>query len=254
MAGSGERFVGKVALLTGAGSGIGRAVAIRMAAEGAAVFGLDINEAGLNETAALVKDAGGKMSTRVGDVSQRAACFDAVAACVSELGQIDVLGNIAGIAKGYHFTEVTEEIYRRMMGVNVDGYFWMAQAAVPHLLSSSGNIVNIASISGLKGQAYNVAYCTTKGAVTNFTRALAAEYAKMPLRVNAIAPGGVMTALTTNYSVPPDVDGELMFMYTGFRGMADPSEIASLFAFLASDEAKNIHGAIVSNDGGQSAM
>ncbi|HZP31372.1 MAG TPA: SDR family oxidoreductase [Acidimicrobiia bacterium] len=251
--GSQRRFEGKVALLTGAASGMGRAIAQRLAAEGAHVHGLDVDADGLAETAKLVADAGGQMSTRRTDVSSRDECFAAVGECSAELGRIDVLGNIAGIARAEHFTDVTEAQYRQMMGVNIDGYFFMAQAAIPHLLESGGNIVNIASNAGLMGQAYTVVYCITKGAVVQFTRALAIEYIKTPLRVNALAPSGVETPLATGFQVPPDVDGELMQRIFGFRPMAQPEEIAALFAFVASDEARNIHGAVISSDSGLTA-
>ncbi len=133
-----RRFEEKVALITGAASGIGRACAVRLASEGARVFGHDLNAEGLAETAALVADAGGTMETRAGDISQAAECRAAVAACVETFGQLDVLGNNAGIARADHVTDVTEEQYRRMMGVNVDGYFFTAQAAIPHLLETDG--------------------------------------------------------------------------------------------------------------------
>jgi meso-butanediol dehydrogenase/(S,S)-butanediol dehydrogenase/diacetyl reductase len=247
------RFDGKVALLTGAGSGIGRATALRLASEGAKVFGVDVNEATVEETAAMVKAAGGDMATTTADVSVRAACHDAVADCIAAFGRLDVLGNIAGIARADHFTQMTEETWNRMLGVNLTGVVWMAQAAVPHLLETDGNIVNIASNAGLMGQAYTVHYCATKGAVVNFTRALAMEFIKTKLRVNAIAPGGVMTTLTQTYQAPGDIDFELMAPYVGHRGMAEAGEIASLFAFLASDEAKSVTGSIYSMDNGVTA-
>ncbi len=248
-----HRFTGKVALLTGAASGIGRASALRLAREGAQVFGFDLDGDGLAETEQLVTGAGGTMRTRPGDVSQRASCFDAVAACVDAFGGLDVLGNIAGIARAEHFVDVTEAQYRTMMGVNVDGCFFMAQAAVPHLLERAGTIVNIASNAGLMGQAYTVAYCTSKGAVVQMTRALAMEFVKTPLRVNAIAPGGTVTKLTAGFQIPEDVDFELMAPYTGFRGMGTAEDVAALLAFVASDEAASIHGAILSTDRGLTA-
>ncbi len=150
------------------------------------MFGHDVNAEGLAETAALVAGAGGTFEIRVGDISQPAECQASVATCVETFGRLDVLGNNAGIARADHVTDVTEEQYRRMMGVNVDGYFFTAQAAIPHLLETDGNIVNVASNAGVMGQAYTVVYCMTKGAVVQLTRALAMEYAKTKIRVNAI--------------------------------------------------------------------
>lgn len=247
------RFDGKVALITGAGSGIGRAVTLRLAAEGAQILAHDLNGDALAETAKLVAEAGSSISTRTGDISSRDECVATVAAAVGEYGGLDVLGNIAGIARAEHFPDVEERSYRQMMGVNVDGCFFTAQAAIPHLLEREGNIVNIASNAGLMGQAYTVAYCMSKGAIVQMTRALAMEYAKTPLRVNAIAPGGVDTALSRNFQMPADLDFELMARYTGFRSMGSGDDIAAMFALVASDEGRSIHGAILSVDRGITA-
>ena len=244
------RYDGRVAVVTGAASGIGRAVTLRLAREGATVVALDIDAAGL---AATRDDAGGGVTIRPCDVTKADECRSAIEFAVVEHGRLDVLGNVAGIARGEHFTEVTEAAYRQMMGVNVDGYVFMAQAAIPHLLANDGVIVNVASNAGLIGQAYTVVYCMTKGAVVQFTRALAMEYLKQPLRVVGIAPGGVDTGLLRNYAMPSDVDWDLVMRYTGARGMASPDDMANLFAFLASDEARNIHGTVVSSDGGMTA-
>jgi NAD(P)-dependent dehydrogenase (short-subunit alcohol dehydrogenase family) len=245
-----QRYEGRVAVVTGAASGIGRATTLRLAREGATVVALDLDEDGLDATRG---DADGTVVARPCDVTKAADCRAAVEFAVAECGRLDVLGNIAGIARGEHFAEVNEVAYRQMMAVNVDGYFFMAQAAIPHLLASNGVIVNVASNAGLIGQAYTVVYCMTKGAVVQLTKALAMEYLKQPLRVVGIAPGGVDTGLLRNYQMPADVDFDLVMRYTGARGMASPDDMANLFAFLASDEARNIHGTVVSSDGGMTA-
>lgn len=244
------RFDGRVALVTGAGSGIGRATTLRLAEEGATVFALDIDDGRLKETAAL---GGERVVTRPTDVTVVAECKAAVAEAVERFGRLDILGNVAGIAANAHVTDVTEADYRRMFGVNVDAYFFLAQAAIPHLLDANGVIVNIASNAGLMGQAFSVVYTMTKGAVVQLTKSLAMEYMKRPLRVVAIAPGGTDTALVRNFSMPEDVDWDLIGRYTSPRGFAKPEDIAALFCFLASDEARNIHGAIVSSDNGLTA-
>jgi NAD(P)-dependent dehydrogenase (short-subunit alcohol dehydrogenase family) len=244
------RFTGKAALITGAASGIGRAVTLRLASEGGQVLAHDLNAAGLEETAKLAADAGGVVEVRTGDVTDPDECRAAVEACVSAYGRLDVLGNVAGIARGEHVADVSVAGYRQMMGVNVDGPFFLAQAALPHLLESGGTIVNIASNAGLMGQAYTVVYCMTKGAVVQLTRALAMELMKTPVRVNAIAPAGTNTNMTATWTMPSDVDWDLMGRYSGMRGMNSADEVANVFAFLASDEASSIHGAIISADRG----
>jgi NAD(P)-dependent dehydrogenase (short-subunit alcohol dehydrogenase family) len=241
----GRRFEGRAALITGAGSGIGRAVALRLAAEGARVFGVDVNGPALEEVAG---EAAGSVVAHVADLSDPEACRATVEAGVAELGRLDVLGNIAGIAASSHFTDVTVEQYRRMMAINADACFFLCQAAIPHLLETKGNIVNLASNAGLMGQAYTVAYCMSKGATVQLTRALAREFIKTDLRVNAIAPAGVDTPLLRNFEIAEGVDIELMQPYMGFRGMSDADELARVFAFVASDEARSMHGAVISVD------
>jgi meso-butanediol dehydrogenase/(S,S)-butanediol dehydrogenase/diacetyl reductase len=245
-----SRFDGKVAIVTGAASGVGRATTMRLSSEGAKVYGLDIDEAGLQ---AVAEETASDFAFTVCDISSRDACHRAVSAAVAEFGRLDILANVAGIARSHHLTDVTEQEWRQMMGVNLDGTFWMTQAAVPHLQETAGNVVNVASNAGLMGQAYTVPYCATKAAVINMTKAMAMEYVKTDIRINAVAPGGMVTGLTMNYSMPDDVDFELMQPYTGFRGMAEPETAANAICWLASDEAARCNGTILSIDGGLTA-
>jgi NAD(P)-dependent dehydrogenase (short-subunit alcohol dehydrogenase family) len=244
------RFADKVALVTGAGSGMGRAITMRLTEEGASVLAADIDGARLDETKGLVS---GSASFRCVDVSDSNACVELVAAAVHEFGQLDVLGNVAGIYIAGHVMDMTLEEYRRIMGVNLDGCFFLAQAAIPHLLDTGGNIVNIASNAGVHGVPYSVAYSMSKGGVVQLTRSLAVEFLKTPLRVNAIAPAGTNTNISASTVFPADVDVDLVTRMAGLRGLAEPEEVAALFAFLASDEARSITGAIYTLDNGLTA-
>jgi NAD(P)-dependent dehydrogenase (short-subunit alcohol dehydrogenase family) len=248
-----RRFDEKTALLTGAASGMGRAIALRLAAEGADVFALDIDEDGLQATAETISAAGGSIHVHTTDVTSVDSCQRAVERCLEAFGRIDVLGNIAGVSWQRHVEDVEEKSWDAMFAVNVKGPFFLCQAALPHLLEARGNIVNIASNAGIMGMAYTVPYCATKGAVVQMTRALAMEFAKEPIRINAIAPGGTDTPMVQNFDMPDDVDLDLLRPGMGYRQMGTPEQIAALFAFVASDEAGNIHGSILSADSGLTA-
>ncbi|MCY3633583.1 MAG: SDR family NAD(P)-dependent oxidoreductase [bacterium] len=246
------RFAGKVALITGAGSGIGQATAVRLAEEGAIAVGSDINAAGLEETAGMIGE-GADFRSAVSDVRSRDACHELVASVVAEHGRLDVLCNIAGVARGHRVSDVDQEVWDLIFGVNVEGVFWMSQAALPHLEQSSGCIVNMASNAGLMGQAYTVPYCASKGAVIQITKAMAMETTRTGVRINAIAPGGVETNLAVSFGFPDNPDMELMGRYMGMRGMSQADDIASAVAYLASDESHRIHGAVLSIDAGLTA-
>jgi NAD(P)-dependent dehydrogenase (short-subunit alcohol dehydrogenase family) len=247
------RFDGKAALITGAGSGIGRAVALRLAREGARVFGIDVDPAGLAETAKLAKDAGGELQTALRDVGRRDDCFAAVEACVAAFRRLDVLANIAGILRVAHTPEMAERDWDQVLAVNLSGPFFMSQAAIPHLLRSQGNIVNLASNAGLMGQAYTAAYCASKAGLVSLTKSLAMEYVKQAIRINCVCPAGTRTALTASAKFPPDIDPQLLARFAGMRGMSEPEEIAAVVAFVASDEASSMHGSIVQADQGVTA-
>jgi meso-butanediol dehydrogenase / (S,S)-butanediol dehydrogenase / diacetyl reductase len=226
---------------------MGRAIALRLLDEGASVFAVDIDPRRLEETESL---ASSPMRTYAADLGQPESCVATVGACVTEFGRIDVLGNIAGIYIASNFTELPIEQYRRIMSVNLDAYYFLAQAAIPHLLESNGNIVNIASNAALHGVPYSVAYCMSKGGVLQFTRSLAVEFLKRPLRVNAIAPAGTNTNIGSMTSFPEDADIDLLTRMAGLRGMAEPEEVAAVFALLASDECRSVTGAVYTVDNG----
>jgi len=245
-----NRFTGKIAVVTGAGSGIAQATARRLAAEEASVACLDINEPSAQATANGIVDAGGSASAFQCDVADPASVRDTMAKVVSDVGAPNVLCNIAGIGNFFHTTELPFEEWQRVIGVNLTGTFLMCQAALPHLLENGGNIVNTASNAGLQGLAYSAAYCASKGGVVQLTRALAIEYWKRGVRVNAVAPGGVETPLSRGFRMPEGADMEFMGKMMTPYGMAEPEDLASLFAYIASDEARMMTGAIVSMDGG----
>jgi meso-butanediol dehydrogenase/(S,S)-butanediol dehydrogenase/diacetyl reductase len=246
-----HRFPNKTVMITGAASGIGRATAQRFAAEGAQVAISDMNATGLEESLASLEGSGHHAMAL--DVSDPAACRAAVAGVVAQFGRLDVLCNVAGIAFLKHLADVSDADWHRMIGVNLSGTFFLCQAAMPHLLESKGNIVNIASTAALGGQAYNAAYCASKGGVLMLTKALAVEFAARGVRVNAVCPGGVNTPLAAGIRMPEGADPHLVSKLFPLIDSADPAEIAGAVAYLASDEARFITGEGLVIDGGQTA-
>lgn len=245
-----QRFSNKVALVTGAASGIGRATAIRLASEGASVFLADINAGGLADTVAALP-VGSSSAVATLNVADSAACKDVVAACVDRFGKLDILCNIAGIAICDHFTDISDEQWHRAVSINLDGVFFMSRAALPHLLETKGNIVMMSSSAGLVGQAYNSAYCATKAGVLMLGKSLALEYGKQGVRVNSVCPGFVKTPLTSAFSMPEGADMELMARLMPLTEGAEPEEIAGAVAYLASDEARFVTGIALPIDGAQ---
>jgi NAD(P)-dependent dehydrogenase (short-subunit alcohol dehydrogenase family) len=244
------RLTDKVAIVTGAGSGIGRATAARLAAEGAAVACLDVADDAVRLTAAGIAEDGGRAISVRCNVADAAQVVAAVASTVDQLGAPRVLCNIAGIGRFAHTTEMALADWQRIIDVNLTGTFLMAQAVLPYLLASGGVIINTASNAGLHGLPYSAAYCASKGGVVMLTKSLAYEYIERGVRVNAVAPGGVNTPLTQSFQFPDHVSPKLLFKMQSPMGMAEPADLAGLFAFLASDEARYMTGAIVAMDGG----
>ncbi|MBO58700.1 MAG: SDR family oxidoreductase [Actinomycetota bacterium] len=243
----------KTAVVTGAASGIGKATVITLLKRGFNVSALDIDSKGLEDLFKSLNVEENTCDIYTTNVASRNECHSTIAQIYDENGRIDVLANVAGIARSEHLTEVSEDSWNQMLDVNLSGVFWCSQAAIPHLIQTNGSLINVASCSGLMGQAYTVAYSATKGAVIAMTKSMAMEYIKSNIRINAVAPGSVNTKLIDNYSIPDDVNMDLIKPYMGFRGMAEPEEISNVISFLVSDDAKRIHGAVITVDGGLTA-
>ncbi|MGW0181242.1 SDR family NAD(P)-dependent oxidoreductase [Nocardia sp. NPDC003345] len=239
----------KVALVTGASSGLGASTAQLFDERGATVFGVARDEQRLTEVFADMPR--GRFTTA--DLSAPAACAAVVQECVGEFGRIDVLVNVAGSHTMRHTTSMTEDDWNHDLAVNLNAPFFLCHAALPHLLESGGNIVNVASIAGLQGQAYSAGYCAAKHGLVGLTRALAVEFTARRLRVNAVCPGGMLTPQVTGFSFPEGADPNLILRTAAPRGMNEPREIAAMIAFLAGDEASAIHGAVIAADNGTTA-
>lgn len=224
------RFSDKIAVVTGAASGIGAATVALLRSEGATVVGLDV-QPGEGVTACDV--------TSEDDVN---STFDRI---VEEHGRLDIVCNVAGVLRMGSLDQLTLETWNQVIAVNLTGPFLVSKAAMPHLLSSTGCMVNVASISGLQGQPYNAAYCASKGGVVQLTRSLAVEFASRGVRVNCVCPGGVDTPMTSGAQSPLPADADMtavMRMMSLMPDFIDPSEIAGAIAYLASDDARSISG------------
>ena len=234
-----ERLTNKVALVSGAASGIGAAVVDRMTAEGATVVAVDIAEIDDGVTC---------------NVTDPESCAAAIAEALERHDQLDIVVNVAGIGAGGRIEDVTPQEWHRVIQVNLTGTFLLSQAALPALLESRGVIVNMASLAGVRGTPYNAAYSASKGGVIALTKSMAVELASTGVRVNAVCPGAVNTPFLSDYHLPEDADMTLLQRsMSPLGGLVEADEVAAAVAYLASDEAANISGTTLEIDGGASA-
>ncbi len=243
------RFSEKSALVTGGASGIGRATAIRLATEGAAVVAVDVNADLLAKLSVDAEGLSGSITTLVGDVGSEAGVQSLVAASVERLGRLDVVVNVAGVLSFSHTHELTLDEWNRLITINLTGTFLVCREALPHLLATHGNIVNLASTAAHKGQPWATAYVASKGGVLALTRALAVEYAAAGLRVNSISPGAIDTPITAAFHLPEGADIKLLSRVTPLGTFGTAENIAAAIAYVASDEGSHMNGADLLIDG-----
>lgn len=246
-------FVGKSVIVTGAASGLGRAASLRFAQEGASVCLVDLNAEGLAETGRRIADAGGVSVSFSGDLGDPANCASAIQTALDAFGKLDVLCNIAGILRFHGLADVTTTDWNRLFSANVTAPFFMMQAAMPHLIETHGNIVNVTSTAAFQGQAYTAPYSATKAALLSLTKSLAMEFIKSPVRINALAPGGMTTEMVQGLQFPADADNAMIMRYCGFRPPSTPDDIVEPLIFLASDRARSVHGTCYMADNGITA-
>jgi NAD(P)-dependent dehydrogenase (short-subunit alcohol dehydrogenase family) len=249
------RVDGRACVVTGAGSGIGRAIAVRLAEEGGRVLCADVNADSAEETASSIGGAASALATDVSDPAQVDAM---IARCVELHGRVDVLVNNAGVNIPGVLHEVPDEVIDRTLAVNVKGAIYGCRAAIPHMLSQGGgSIVNVSSVNGIVSEPFLSVYSASKGAVVMLTKGVALDYAKQGIRCNAICPGWVDTPI--NYA-HAEMLGGLQHVYDTIDSFQPigrpgrPEEIANVALFLASDESSFMTGSIVSADGGMTAQ
>jgi meso-butanediol dehydrogenase/(S,S)-butanediol dehydrogenase/diacetyl reductase len=242
-----------VALITGASSGIGAATAIAFAEAGWDVMAAGRDEGRLEEVA----DVSENISTWSGELTESDDCDELVADTIDEFGQIDCLVNCAGVIVRATVADTSDDDWRTTMAINLDTPFFLSRAALPHLLRSTGSIVNIASDWGLKGGARAAAYCVSKGAIIQLTRAMAIDHASDGLRVNAVCPGDIDTPMLASEAEEHDIDLDEYLAQAAEESpngrIGTPEEVAALVLFLASDVATHITGTAIPIDGGGSA-
>ncbi len=247
------RLAGRTAIVTGAAAGIGRAIARRFAAEGAAVLAVDRNAAGLERVVAAIAAEGGRTHRRVEDVSEPGAPDRIVAACLQAFGRIDVLVNNAGIGGSHEVLETSEEEWARILDVDLTSVFRLSRAALGAMRrQGSGRIINVASVFGTTAFPGAASYSAAKAGVIALTRSMAVDYAPAGVTVNAIAPGLILTDLTRDRLARDARYRALMLEATPLGRPGTPEDVAGAALFLASGDADFVTGHVLTVDGGWS--
>ena len=244
---------GKAALVTGAASGLGRATAMALAKAGADLCLVDVNTEGLEETAVQVRGLGRKAVVVAANLAHAETCDAAVGTAVEAFGRLDALCNVAGLIFFSNSADMPVADWDKTLAVNLSAPFHLSRAAIPHLLARDGAIVNVTSSAAFIGEAYAAAYCATKAGLNAMTKAMAMEFVKQPIRINAVAPGGMMTNIAANLKMPEGVDYDLIKRFSGMRGLVEVEDVAAMIAHLASDAGRAFHGACVTMDRGITA-
>jgi NAD(P)-dependent dehydrogenase (short-subunit alcohol dehydrogenase family) len=244
-----RRFEDKVALITGAASGIGRATAERLASEGASLVVADVQAQPLEETAKLARELGAEVEAVLCDVQSPDAVKSAVARAVDHFGGLHVLCNSAGILQFGHTHEFELETWNRILAINLTGTFLTCRESIPHLLATRGAIVNIASTAAVAGHPWTCAYSASKGGVLALTNGIAIEYGKQGLRANTVCPGSISTPMVNEFQLPEGADRKLVKRIMPLDQFRGPETVASTIAFLASEDAAHINGESIRVDG-----
>lgn len=242
------KLEGKVAFITGFGSGLGQAIAVLFAKEGAAVAGTSTTEAKGRETVAMIEAAGQKTLFGPGDVSNSAQMKALIDEAVKQFGGLDIVVNSAGVRTNGSITEISEEQWDRTIDVNLKGVFVVSRLAIPEMIKRGGGVIlNIGARSGMAGQAGRAAYCASKGGMVTLTEAMAMDYAHERIRVNCICPGPTRTPMVDT-STPEKLARYKTRVPVGRIG--EPEDIARAALYLASDDASMVTAAILPVDGG----
>lgn len=255
-----DRYEGKRIFITGAGSGIGQATALRLLSEGGTVIGADVNADGLTATSDMADAAGldARLDTVVLDIADEAMVGDVVGQAIATLGGLDVLVNAAGILEGTHTHESSLDQWNRVIGVNLTGTFLVTRAALPVLLETgNGVIVNFGSTAGSFGHPYLAAYAASKGGIEAMTHALATEYSGQGLRAVTVTPGGIKSGITDAIAdlIPADTDWSKFAKAIPLlsKGSGRPADVAGVVAMVASADGAFITGTEIRIDGGAHA-